>query len=104
MSLDFLKSPVFMRVCAGCANGNEATASLDVENETSIQSALSRLIQQKTVLVIAHRMRTVAGADKIVVLADGKVAEQGTPQELMEQQGIYARMVRLQTEGMDWTI
>ena len=83
---------------------DEATASLDVENETSIQSALSRLIQQKTVLVIAHRMRTVAGADKIVVLADGKVAEQGTPQELMEQQGIYARMVRLQTEGMDWTI
>ena len=62
------------------------------------------MIQQKTVLVIAHRMRTVAGADKIVVLADGKVAEQGTPQELMEQQGIYARMVRLQTEGMDWTI
>lgn len=83
---------------------DEATASLDVENETSIQSALSRLIQQKTVLVIAHRMRTVAGADKIVVLADGKVAEQGAPQELMEQQGIYARMVRLQTEGMDWTI
>ena len=83
---------------------DEATASLDVENETAIQSALSRLIQQKTVLVIAHRMRTVAGADKIVVLADGKVAEQGTPQELMEQQGIYARMVRLQTEGMDWTI
>ncbi len=83
---------------------DEATASLDVENETSIQSALSRLIQQKTVLGSAHRRRTVAGADKIVVLADGKVAEQGTPQELMEQQGIYARMVRLQTEGMDWTI
>ena len=83
---------------------DEATASLDVENETSIQSALSRLIQQKTVLVIAHRMRTVAGADKMVVLADGKVASQGTPQELMAQQGIYARMVRLQREGMDWTI
>lgn len=56
MSLDFLKSPVFMRVCAGCANGNEATASLDVENETLIQTALSRLIADKTVLVIAHRM------------------------------------------------
>lgn len=56
---------------------DEATASLDVENETMIQSALSRLIKDKTVLVIAHRMRTVAGADKIVVLADGVVAEQG---------------------------
>lgn len=83
---------------------DEATASLDVENETLIQSALSRLIQNKTVLVIAHRMRTVAGADKVVVLADGKVAEQGTPNELMQQRGIYARMVQLQTEGQSWAI
>ena len=83
---------------------DEATASLDVENETLIQSALSRLIRDKTVLVIAHRMRTVAGADKIVVLSGGTVAEQGTPKQLMDQKGIYARMVKLQTESQNWTI
>ena len=76
---------------------DEATASLDVENETLIQAALSRLIRNKTVLVIAHRMRTVAGADKIIVLADGKVAEEGTPQELIERDGIYRHMTELQT-------
>lgn len=83
---------------------DEATASLDVENETLIQSALSRLIQEKTVLVIAHRMRTVEGADKIVVLADGRVAEQGAPDELYRQDGLYARMVRLQTASQSWTL
>lgn len=83
---------------------DEATASLDVENETKVQGALSRLIQDKTVLVIAHRMRTVAGADKVVVLAEGRVAEQGAPAELLAQGGIFADMVRLQTEGQDWTL
>ena len=83
---------------------DEATASLDVENETLIQTALSRLIRNKTVLVIAHRMRTVAGADKIVVLDGGVVAEQGTPGKLMENNGTYARMVKLQTESQDWTL
>lgn len=83
---------------------DEATASLDVENETAIQSALSRLIRNKTVLVIAHRMRTVAGADKIVVLADGKAAEQGTPDELYQKNGIYTRMVKLQTESQNWAL
>lgn len=83
---------------------DEATASLDVENETLIQSALSRLIQDKTVMVIAHRMRTVAGADKIVVLADGKVAEQGAPEELYQKNGIYTRMVKLQTESQNWAL
>ena len=83
---------------------DEATASLDVENETMIQSALSRLIKDKTVLVIAHRMRTVAGADKIVVLADGVVAEQGTPGELYKTNGIYARMVDLQSASGKWKI
>lgn len=78
---------------------DEATASLDVENETAIQSALSRLIKNKTVLVIAHRMRTVAGADKVVVLADGVVAEQGSPDELMEKGGIFRRMSELQMQG-----
>lgn len=83
---------------------DEATASLDVENETMIQTALSRLIKDKTVLIIAHRMRTVAGADKIVVLADGVVAEQGTPGELYKKNGIYARMVDLQSASGKWKI
>ena len=99
-----MKSPGFIRVCAGCANRNEATASLDVENETAIQTALSRLIRDKTVLIIAHRMRTVSGADKIVVLKDGNVAEQGAPETLMEQDGIYSHMVKLQTESQNWSL
>ena len=83
---------------------DEATASLDAENETAIQSALSRLIKDKTVLLIAHRMRTVAGADKVVVLSDGTVAEQGRPDQLLGQNGIYTRMVGLQTESQNWAI
>lgn len=83
---------------------DEATASLDVENETLIQTALSRLIQNKTVLIIAHRMRTVAGADKIVVLSDGVVAEQGAPDELYRKSGIYSHMVDLQNNSRNWTI
>ena len=83
---------------------DEATASLDVENETLIQTALSRLIQNKTVLIIAHRMRTVAGADKIVVLKDGVVAEQGSPAELYAQNGLYTHMANLQTDSQNWTI
>ena len=83
---------------------DEATASLDVENETLIQTALSRLIKDKTVLVIAHRMRTVAGADKIVVLSDGVVAEQGSPEELKAKDGVYAHMAKLQTEDGKWKI
>ena len=83
---------------------DEATASLDVENETLIQTALSRLIRNKTVLIIAHRMRTVAGADQIVVLKDGVVAEQGSPKELYAKGGIYAHMVDLQAQGQSWTI
>ena len=83
---------------------DEATASLDVENETMIQTALSRLIKDKTVLIIAHRMRTVAGADKIVVLADGVVAEQGVPDELYKKNGIYTRMVDLQSASGKWKI
>lgn len=83
---------------------DEATASLDVENETAIQTALSRLIRNKTVLVIAHRMRTVAGADKIVVLSDGVVAEQGTPEKLLNKNGIFKRMADLQLQGQNWTV
>lgn len=83
---------------------DEATASLDVENETLIQESLSRLIENKTVMIIAHRMRTVAGADKIVVLSDGTVAEQGNSEDLIKKNGIYARMVKLQTESQNWVI
>ena len=83
---------------------DEATASLDAENETLIQTALSRLIKNKTVIIIAHRMRTVAGADKIVVLKDGVVAEQGSPNELIKKNSIYANMVTLQTESQNWSI
>lgn len=83
---------------------DEATASLDVENETKVQGALSRLLAGKTVLVIAHRMRTVAGADHIVVLENGHVAEQGAPAELMERGGLYRRMVELQSESARWQL
>lgn len=83
---------------------DEATASLDVENETKVQGALSRLLAGKTVLVIAHRMRTVEAADKIVVLADGRIAEEGTPAELMGKNGLYRRMVELQRQSAGWRL
>ena len=83
---------------------DEATASLDVENETLIQSALSRLIKDKTVLVIAHRMRTVSSADQVIVLADGTVAEQGPPDELLRTGTIYPHMVELQRISQSWGI
>ena len=83
---------------------DEATASLDVENETRVQGALSRLLVGKTVLVIAHRMRTVEAADKIIVLADGRVAEEGTPAELMNKNGLYNRMVDLQRQSAGWRL
>lgn len=84
---------------------DEATASLDVENETKVQSALSRLLEGKTVLVIAHRMRTVQAADKIVVLRKGKVAEEGTPEELYSKEdGIFHRMSDLQAENAVWSV
>ena len=81
---------------------DEATASLDVDNESVIQESISKLIQNKTVLIIAHRMRTVDGVDKIVVLKDGVVAETGTPEKLKEQNGIYKHMVEVQLETEQW--
>lgn len=83
---------------------DEATASLDVENETLIQTALSRLIKDKTVIVIAHRMRTVAGANKIIVLSDGVVAEEGTAENLKKSDGIFAHMMKLQSESSNWKL
>lgn len=83
---------------------DEATASLDVENETQVQSALSRLLEGKTVVVIAHRMRTVENADKVVVLKDGRVAEQGSPNDLKAAGGLFSHMVALQRESEGWRL
>ena len=83
---------------------DEATASLDAENETKIQRAISRLVKGKTVLIIAHRMRTVEGADKLVLLKESRVAEQGTPKELAAAGGLYAEMCRLQQQSGEWKI
>ncbi len=84
---------------------DEATASLDVENETQVQEALSRLLAGKTVIVIAHRMRTVMNADKIVVLKEGRVVEQGSPEILMkDDRGLFKRMVSLQNKSAQWVV
>ena len=84
---------------------DEATASLGVENETKVQEALSRLLTGKTVLVIAHRMRTVEAADKIIVFQEGKVAEDGSPKELLKKEnGIFRRMTQLQSASAGWSI
>ena len=83
---------------------DEATASLDVENETAVQAALSRLIRNKTVMIIAHRMRTVADADKIVVLKDGVVEEQGEPSMLDALGGTYHHMKATQMEAAGWQL
>ena len=78
---------------------DEATASLDVENETKIQQAISTLIKNKTVVIIAHRMRTIENADKIVVIQNGQIVEDGTPKELLESNGVYAKMLQTQLEN-----
>ena len=83
---------------------DEATASLDVDNETEIQNAISKLVKGKTVLIIAHRMRTVEAADNIVVLSDGIVVENGTHEELMKENGLYHRLVDLQTASANWKL
>ena len=81
---------------------DEATASLDVDNENIVQESLSRLIHNKTVMIIAHRMRTVANVDHIVVLRDGVVAQDGKPEELLKQEGVYKHMVDLQIKSENW--
>ena len=82
---------------------DEATASLNVENETAVQAALSGLIKDKTVLIIAHRMRTVMNADQIVLLSGGRVVEMGSPAELLKKNGLFRHMAQLQSESMEWT-
>lgn len=83
---------------------DEATASLDVDNETQIQEAISKLVRGKTVLVIAHRMRTIEAADQIIVLDQGVVAESGNHDTLMKKHGLYRKLVELQTESANWKI
>lgn len=83
---------------------DEATASLDPENEVSVQQAINRLVDGKTVLVIAHRLRTIAGADRIVVLEDGCVVEQGTHQELLEHHGLYEHLFSIQADNAEWSL
>ena len=93
-----------MRVCAGCANGNEATASLDPENEVLVQKAIAKLVEGKTVIMIAHRLRTVVDADQILVLEDGRLVESGTHSELMEKKGLYQRLYHIQQESLGWAV
>ena len=83
---------------------DEATASLDPENETQIQAAVSELVRGRTVIIIAHRLRTVLGADKIAVLDDGKLVEEGTGEELLAQGGLFARLYKIQQESLGWSV
>lgn len=83
---------------------DEATASLDPENEALIQQAISRLIAGKTVIVIAHRLRTIAQADKIIVLEEGRVAEEGSHEELLKAKGLYHRLYTIQQESLEWSV
>lgn len=101
MSLDFLKSPVFMRVCAGCANGNEATAFTDPENEAVIQASIAGLVAGKTLIVIAHRLSTITKADKILVVEKGNVAAEGTHEELLEASDLYKELWKAHMQGRD---
>lgn len=83
---------------------DEATASLDPENEVLVQKAIARLVEGKTVIMIAHRLRTVADADQILVLEDGRLVESGTHSELMEKKGLYQRLYHIQQESIGWAV
>ncbi len=83
---------------------DEATASLDPENEVLVQKAIAKLVEEKTVIMIAHRLRSVVGADQIFVLDDGKLVESGTHSELMEKKGLYQRLYHIQQESLGWAV
>ena len=93
-----------MRVCAGCANRNEATANVDPENEDRLQKAIEALTRDKTILMIAHRLKTVRGADQILVLDGGKIVQRGTHDELIQEDGIYADFVGGKKETAGWKL
>ena len=93
-----------MRVCAGCANRNEATANVDPENEKELMEAIAELTHDKTVIMIAHRLSTVTNADRIYVLKDGTVAESGSHKELTAQEGVYAHMWEEYNKSVDWKV
>ena len=93
-----------MRVCAGCANRNEATSYTDPENEAVIQSALARLVRGKTLLVIAHRLSTIADADQIIVVNQGKIVQQGTHDELVAIPGKYKEFIDIRKKAEGWNL
>ena len=93
-----------MRVCAGCANRNEATAFADPDNESRVQAAFSKLSQGKTVIMIAHRLSTVAGVDQIYVIEGGQIAESGTSRELLERGGTFSRMWQDYQLAVQWKV
>ena len=93
-----------MRVCAGCANRNEATASIDPENEHLIQHAISALTRGKTIITIAHRLATIQNADQILVVDDERIAERGTHEELLTQDGLYKRFTEVREQAEGWHI
>ena len=93
-----------MRLSGICVYKHEATASIDPENETKIQEAIGKLIEDKTVLIIAHKLRSIVECDKIVVLKEGHLVEEGNHYELMKQSGLYHRLYSLQNESMDWAV
>ncbi len=93
-----------MRLSGICVYKHEATASLDPENEVLVQKAIAKLVEGKTVIMIAHRLRTVVDADQILVLEDGRLVESGTHSELMEKKGLYQRLYHIQQESLGWAV
>lgn len=93
-----------MRVCAGCANGNEATAFADPDNERQVQLAFENLSKDKTVIMIAHRLSTITNADHIYVLKDGRIAESGTHETLLDENGIYTHMWKEYNQSVNWQV
>ena len=93
-----------MRVCAGCANRNEATANVDPENEKELMAAISELTREKTVILIAHRLKTVRHADQILVVDKGQIVQRGTHDELMAQDGVYRRFITGREQAVGWKL
>ena len=93
-----------MRVCAGCANRNEATANVDPENEKELMEAISELTREKTVIMIAHRLKTVHHADQIIVVDKGQIAQRGTHEKLLWQDGIYRRFITGREQAAGWKL